>query len=426
MARTPLADRIRPKSLDEVVGQEHLVAEGRLLRNIIENNEIPNMIFYGPSGVGKTTVANIIAAKTGKTLRKLNATTASVSDIKDIVASLDSFLAPDGVLLYLDEIQNFNKKQQQSLLEFMENGKITLIASTTENPYFYVYNAVLSRSVVFEFMNISSAEIEKAIERAIELLKENEYAGFDVKVEKNAIVHIANSANGDVRKALNSLEAAFFATNSGKNKDITITLEIAEEATQRKSLKYDKDGDSHYDILSAFQKSIRGSDPDAAIHYLARLVAAGDLISICRRLQVIAAEDIGLAYPQALPIVKSCVDMAQQLGFPEARIPLADAVILLATAPKSNSGICAIDEALSDINKTDTGDIPLHLKDAHYGGAKNLGRGTDYKYPHMYKNHYIKQQYLPDNIRDKEYYKFGENKTEQAAKHYWDKIKGEI
>lgn len=426
MARTPLADRIRPKSLDEVVGQEHLVAEGRLLRNIIENNEIPNMIFYGPSGVGKTTVANIIAAKTGKTLRKLNATTASVSDIKDIVASLDSFLAPDGVLLYLDEIQNFNKKQQQSLLEFMENGKITLIASTTENPYFYVYNAVLSRSVVFEFMNVSSAEIEKAIERAIELLKENEYAGFDVKVEKNAIVHIANSANGDVRKALNSLEAAFFATNSGKNKDITITLEIAEEATQRKSLKYDKDGDSHYDILSAFQKSIRGSDPDAAIHYLARLVAAGDLISICRRLQVIAAEDIGLAYPQALPIVKSCVDMAQQLGFPEARIPLADAVILLATAPKSNSGICAIDEALSDINKTDTGDIPLHLKDAHYGGAKNLGRGTDYKYPHMYKNHYIKQQYLPDNIRDKEYYKFGENKTEQAAKHYWDKIKGEI
>lgn len=275
-------------------------------------------------------------------------------------------------------------------------------------------------------MNISSAEIEKAIERAIELLKENEYAGFDVKVEKNAIVHIANSANGDVRKALNSLEAAFFATNSGKNKDITITLEIAEEATQRKSLKYDKDGDSHYDILSAFQKSIRGSDPDAAIHYLARLVAAGDLISICRRLQVIAAEDIGLAYPQALPIVKSCVDMAQQLGFPEARIPLADAVILLATAPKSNSGICAIDEALSDINKTDTGDIPLHLKDAHYGGAKNLGRGTDYKYPHMYKNHYIKQQYLPDNIRDKEYYKFGDNKTEQAAKHYWDKIKGEI
>ena len=425
MARTPLADRIRPKTLDEVVGQEHLIAKGRLLRNIIENNEIPNMIFYGPSGVGKTTVANIIAAKTGKTLRKLNATTASVSDIKEIVASLDSFLAPEGVLLYLDEIQHFNKKQQQSLLEFMENGKITLIASTTENPYFYVYNAVLSRSVVFEFENISPNEIEKALIRAVEVLKENEYSGFEVNIEKYVLTHIAHSANGDVRKALNSLEAAFFATVPGKNKDITITTKIAEEATQRKSLKYDKDGDSHYDILSAFQKSIRGSDADAAIHYLARLVAAGDLISICRRIQVIAAEDIGLAYPQVLPIVKACVDMAQQLGFPEARIPLADAVILLATAPKSNSGICAIDEALSDIERTDTGDIPLHLKDSHYSGAKKLRHGEGYKYPHSYKNHYIKQQYLPDNICDKVYYKYGDNKNEQTARQYWDKIKGE-
>lgn len=425
MARKPLADRIRPDTLDSIVGQKHLIGEGKLLRNIIDNNEIPNMIFYGPSGVGKTTVANLIASRTGKTLRKLNATNASVSDIKEIVASLDSFLAPDGVLLYLDEIQHFNKKQQQSLLEFMENGKITLIASTTENPYFYVYNAVLSRSVVFEFLDILPDEIEKAVLRAIEILKNDDYKGFDVTVDADAVTHIANSANGDVRKALNSLEVALLAANTGKDRDIHITLENAVEATQRKALKYDKDGDSHYNILSAFQKSIRGSDPDAAVHYLARLVSAGDLPSICRRLQVIAAEDIGLAYPQALPIVKACVDMAQQLGFPEARIPLADAVILLATAPKSNSGICAIDAAMSDIETMDTGDIPVHLKDSHYSGSKNLNHGVDYKYPHSYPDHYIKQQYLPDNIKGKKYYKFGNNKTEQAAKKYWDSIKKE-
>lgn len=425
MARTPLADRIRPVNIDEVVGQKHLLGNGKLLRNIIENNEIPNMIFYGPSGVGKTTVANIIAASTGKTLRKLNATTASVSDIKDIVASLDSFLAPDGVLLYLDEIQHFNKKQQQSLLEFMENGKITLIASTTENPYFYVYNAVLSRSVVFEFKNIDADEIEKALRRAVKILSDDEYKGYKVEISDEAITHISNSANGDVRKALNSLEVAFLASTPDNNKNIKIDIETAVEATQKKAIKYDKDGDSHYDILSAFQKSIRGSDPDAAIHYLARLIAAGDLASVIRRLQVIAAEDIGLAYPQVLPIVKSCTDMALQLGLPEARIPLADAVILLATAPKSNSGICAIDEALSDLERLDTGDIPMHLKDSHYSGAKNLNHGTDYKYPHSFPNHYTKQQYLPDNIKDRVYYKYGENKTELLSKQYWDKIKGE-
>lgn len=425
MAKTPLADRIRPETLDDVVGQKHLLGEGRLLRNIIENDEIPNMIFYGPSGVGKTTVANIIAARTGKTLRKLNATNASVSDIKDIVASLDSFLAPDGVLLYLDEIQHFNKKQQQSLLEFMENGKITLIASTTENPYFYVYNAVLSRSVVFEFRDIFAEDIEQAVWRAIEILKTVDYKGFNVNVSSDAVTHIANSANGDVRKALNSLEVAFFAANAGENREINITIENAVEATQKKSLKYDKNGDSHYNILSAFQKSIRGSDPDAAVHYLARLIAADDLPSICRRLQVIAAEDIGLAYPQALSVVNACVSMAERLGFPEARIPLADAVILLATAPKSNSGICAVDAALQDIENMDTGDIPAHLKDSHYSGSKSLGHGIDYKYPHNYENHYTSQQYLPDNIRDRKYYEFGDNKTEQAAKNYWDKIKKE-
>ncbi len=422
----PLADRIRPLSLNDVVGQSHLIGEGRLLRRIIENNEIPNMIFYGPSGVGKTTIANIIAAKTGKTLHRLNATTASVSDIKNIVGTLDSFLAPEGVLLYLDEIQHFNKKQQQSLLEFMENGKITLIASTTENPYFYVYNAVLSRSIVFEFKPLSADEVEKALLRAATILTDDLFKSYETSVEKAALTHIAHTANGDVRKALNSLEAIVLAAHPDKEGKVNISLELAEQAVQKQALRYDKDGDSHYDILSAFQKSVRGSDPDAAIHYLARLVAAGDLPSICRRILVMAAEDIGLAYPQAITIVKSCVDSAMQLGFPEARIPLAEAVILLATAPKSNSAICAIDEALSDIKLSDTGDIPDHLKDAHYSGSQKLGHGIDYKYPHSYPNHYVNQQYLPDNIKDKKYYIYGDNKTENAAKEYWAKIKNSI
>ncbi len=423
MAKTPLADRIRPQSIDEVVGQKHLLGEGKLLRNIISKNEIPNMIFYGPSGVGKTTVANIIAEKTGKTLRRLNATTASVSDIRDIVQTLDTFLAPEGVLLYLDEIQHFNKKQQQSLLEFMENGKITLIASTTENPYFYVYNAVLSRSVVFEFKPVSADDIYDALVRAAKILENNEYKSYNVTVDNDALVHIANSAGGDVRKALNSLEVAFFAAVPDSESNVNITLDAAVQATQKKAMRYDKDGDSHYDILSAFQKSVRGSDPDAAIHYLARLISADDLPSICRRLLVMSSEDIGLAYPQAITIVKSCVDAALQLGFPEARIPLAQAVILLATAPKSNSAICAVDAALHDIETKDTGDVPEHLKDSHYSGSKALGHGLEYKYPHSFPNHYTPQQYLPDNIKNTKYYEYGDNKTEQAAKQYWSKIK---
>ncbi len=419
----PLADRIRPQTLDDVVGQRHLIGEGKLLRRIIENNDVPNMIFYGPSGVGKTTIANIIAAKTGKTLHRLNATTASVADIKNIVGTLDSFLAPEGVLLYLDEIQHFNKKQQQSLLEFMENGKITLIASTTENPYFYVYNAVLSRSIVFEFKPVSAEEIETALARAAKLLADDLFKSYEANIEKEALTHIAHTANGDVRKALNSLEAVVLAAHPDENGEVNLSLELAEQAVQKQALRYDRDGDSHYDILSAFQKSVRGSDPDAAIHYLARLVAAGDLPSICRRILVMASEDIGLAYPQAVTIVKSCVDSAMQLGFPEARIPLAQAVILLATAPKSNSAICAIDDALADIKNTDTGEIPEHLKDSHYSGAQKLGHGVDYKYPHSYPNHYIKQQYLPVNIKDKKYYIYGDNKIENASRDYWDKIK---
>lgn len=420
---TPLADRMRPTRLEDVVGQTHLIGEDKLLRRIIENNKVPNMIFYGPSGVGKTTVANIIASKTGKTLHKLNATTSSVSDIKNIAATLDSFLAPEGVLLYLDEIQNFNKKQQQSLLEFMENGKITLIASTTENPYFYIYNAVLSRSIVFEFKPVSADDIIIALKRGVEILSSEMFKGFKVEAEEEALTHLAHTSNGDVRKALNSLEAICMSVRPTEEKSVNISLELAEQATQKKALRYDKDGDSHYDILSAFQKSVRGSDPDAAIHYLARLVSAGDLASICRRILVMASEDIGLAYPQAITIVKACVDSALQLGLPEARIPLAEAVILLATSPKSNSAICAIDDALNDIINIDTGDIPPHLKDAHYGGSQKLGHGLTYKYPHSYPDHYIEQQYLPDNIKDRKYYEFGDNKTETLAKEYWSKIK---
>ena len=419
----PLADRVRPETIEDVVGQEQLLGEGKILRKIILQGEVPNMIFYGPSGTGKTTVANIIAKRTGKTFYRLNATTASVSDIKDIVASLDTFMTADGVLLYLDEIQHFNKKQQQSLLEFMENGKITLIASTTENPYFYVYDAVLSRSTVFEFLPIQEKDVEKALKRAAKLLCESDYKDYDITVDESAYRHIAFTSGGDIRKALNVLQLCFLAAVPDKKGKMTITEEMAAEATQKKVLRYDKDGDSHYDVLSAFQKSIRGSDPDAAVYYLAKILSAGDMPSACRRILVIASEDIGLAYPQAAAIANACVDSAMRLGMPEARIPLAEAVIMLATAPKSNSAIMAIDKAMGDISARDTGSVPLHLQDSHYAGADKLGHGTEYKYPHSYPNHYIKQQYLPDKIKNVKYYEYGDNKSEKAAKEYWDKIK---
>ena len=418
----PLADEIRPTSLDEVVGQEHILSEGSVLRRLIENGTSANMIFYGPSGCGKTTVANIIAAKTNRTLHKLNATTASINDIKAIIGDVDTFLAPGGILLYLDEIQYFNKKQQQSLLEFIENGKITLIASTTENPYFYVYNAILSRCTFFEFKEVSASETEKAVVRAFSEMEKK--LGCRIEREDGCCSHIASACGGDVRKSINAVELICQA-NRIKDGVMYITQADCMAVSQKSAMRYDRDGDSHYDILSAFQKSIRGSDPNAGIHYLARLIEAGDLISACRRLLVIAAEDIGLAYPQALSIVKSCVDSALQLGLPEARIPLADAVILLCTAPKSNSGICAIDEALDDIRNGRSGDIPAHLKDAHYSGAKEMGRGLTYQYPHGFEDNYVKQQYLPDEIKDRQYYKYGLNKTEQAAKKYWDNIKSD-
>ena len=419
----PLADLVRPTELDEVCGQEHILGKNKILDRIIKSGHISNMIFYGPPGTGKTTVANIIARKAGKRFYKLNATNASLKDIQDITKELDTFLGMNGVVLYLDEIQNFNKKQQQSLLEYIEDGRITLIASTTENPYFYIFKAILSRSTIFEFKPVGEEDIKKALDRAI-TLRSKEFNEISVKVTHEAIEYLAAYCNGDVRKALNGLEVALNSTKPNDDKEIVIDLEVVKDSTQSKVIAFDMDGDAHYDILSAFQKSIRGSDADAAIHYLARLIKGGDLISICRRLQVIATEDIGLAYPQAALIVKSLVDSARELGFPEARIPLAEATILLATSPKSNSSYVAIDRALDDLENITIDDIPMHLKDAHYGGASKLGRGIEYKYPHKYENHYVKQQYLPDNIKNKVYYEYGDNKIEKTMKEYWSRIKG--
>lgn len=415
----PLADRIRPKTLDDIVGQSHILGEGKPLRRIIESGKIPNMIFYGSSGIGKTTVARIIAENTNMKLHKLNGTSASISDIKDVIADTNTIDGMNGVLLYLDEIQYLNKKQQQSLLEYIENGQITLIASTTENPYFYVYNAIISRSTVFEFKPITAEELVPAINRAFRIVADE--LGYKVKVEKGVVEHIARGCGGDVRKSINTAELCVLSAASGTD-EIVIKMENAQVLTQRSNMRYDRDGDSHYDILSALQKSIRGSDENAAIHYAARLIEAGDIISLSRRLLVIAAEDVGLAYPQAIPIVKACVDSAMQLGLPEARIPLADAVILLATAPKSNSAYCAIDSALDDVRNIECGDFPRHLQNKHFDGEGADVVGQHYLYPHNYPNHYVKQQYLPDPIKDKVYYKFGENKSEQAAYAYRKRI----
>lgn len=417
----PLADRIRPTELCDVVGQKHLLSEGKALYNMIENGEIPNLIFYGPSGVGKTTVASIIAGKTNRALRRLNGTSASTQDIKNIVAEIDTFSAPNGILLYLDEIQYFNKRQQQTLLEYIENGKITLIASTTENPYFYVYSAILSRSTVFEFKAIEPEEIVPAIKRGFEYLsKEN---NIEIEYSDEVVKKIAYGCAGDVRKALNSVENCYLAT-AVKNGKKVIGLETAKELAQKSAMRYDRDGDEHYDIVSAYQKSMRGSDPDAALHYLARLLEAGDLPSACRRLMVCACEDVGLAYPQIIPIVKSAVDIAQAVGLPEARIPLADAVILVATSPKSNSGEMAIDRALADVRHGNYGPIPRQLQNKHYDGDEQENKGQNYIYPHDYPNHWTYQQYLPDKIKNAHYYDYGSNKNEQAFKEYWKKVKG--
>ena len=421
---TPLADRIRPRTLEEMVGQEHLLGEGALLRRIAQGENIPNMIFYGPSGVGKTTAARIIAASAGKKLERLNGTTASTGDIKAIIAGRDGFDALDGVLLYLDEIQYLNKKQQQTLLEFIEDGSITLIASTTENPYFYVYNAILSRSTVFEFKPVTAGEIQKSLRRALGLIREEDPA---IALEEGVLEHIAATCGGDVRKAVNALELVWLGASAREGEENRLlTLEDARAASQRSAMRYDREGDEHYDLLSALQKSIRGSDPDAGLHYLGRLLEAGDLLSPCRRLLVIAAEDVGLAYPLAMAVVKACVDSALQLGLPEAQIPLAEAVVLMATAPKSNSANAGNEAAMADIRAGKGGPIPRCLQNRHYDGADAKVKGQFYRYPHDFPGHWLEQQYLPDALAGTVYYRYGENKTEQAARAYWEAVKAKV
>ncbi|MGI6248976.1 MAG: replication-associated recombination protein A [Acutalibacteraceae bacterium] len=416
----PLAEKMRPTVLEDVAGQHHLLGSGKPLRGIILSGEIPNMIFYGPPGVGKTTIARLIAEQTKRHLVKLNGTTANTADIKGVIAQIDTLLAPNGILLYLDEIQYFNKKQQQTLLEFIENGSVTLIASTTENPYFYIYGALLSRCTVFEFKALSPDDIQPTVERAFDFLEKE--TGDKLKIEKGVAEHIAFAAGGDVRKALNAAELCVLSSLPQNNKR-TITLESAKALTQRSALRYDKEGDEHYDIISAFQKSMRGSDPHAAIHYLARLLEAGDLPSACRRLMVCACEDVGLAYPQIIPIVKAAVDAALMVGLPEARIPLADAVVLVCNSPKSNSAYKAINAAMADVQKGKSGPVPRNLQNKHFDGEDNQNKGQFYIYPHDFEGHWTSQQYLPDALKGVRYYEYGDNKNEQAAKEYWEKIK---
>ncbi len=413
----PLASLIRPQTLDDVVGQQHLVGPRGILRRVIKSDYIPNMIFYGPSGVGKTTIASIIAKQAGRNLHILNGTAASTKDIKEVIAEVGTLQSTSGVILYLDEIQYLNKKQQQSLLEHIENGDITLIASTTENPYFYIYNAILSRCTVFEFLPVDKEDIARAVRRGFDILNEDKGA---VLVDDEVIETIAVGCGGDVRKALNAVELAY---HSAEGEPLKIDIESVKTFIQKSNFRYDRDSDAHYDILSAFHKSMRGSDPDATLHYLARLIVAGDMPSICRRLLACASEDVGLAYSNCAVIVKGCVDSALQLGFPEAQLPLAHAALAIATSPKSNSVSAAIAAAVYDVQNIEYGDIPTDIKDAHYSGAKKLGHGQGYKYPHGHPNNYIKQQYLPDKLLGTVYYEYGSNRYEQSIKAFFEKIK---
>lgn len=419
MAYRPLADEIRPQTLDDVVGQRHILGKDGLLRRIIEGGNVPNLIFYGPSGTGKTTVANIIAQRTNRPLHRLNATTASISDIKDIMADIGTLMAPEGVLLYLDEIQYFNKKQQQSLLEFMEDGRITLIASTTENPFFAVFGAVLSRSTVFEFKQITAEDALPAVQRGISIMEKR--LGAEAVCEEGVKEHIAWACGGDIRKAMNAIELLLNAAKRQQGK-LLVTMEGARTVAQKSAMRYDREGDAHFDIASALMKSMRGSDPDAALHYLARLLEAGDMITAIRRILCSASEDVGMAYPMAVPIVKACVDNALQLGLPEARLPLAQAVVLLATSPKSNSVYEGIAAAMADVRAGKAGDIPRQLQNVH-ADSSGLEREQGYLYPHNFPGHWVAQQYLPDELKGACYYRFGDNKTEQAAKRYWDELK---
>ncbi len=406
---TPLAQRMRPEKIDDIVGQKHLFGEKGTVRRMLSRGYVTNMIFYGPPGTGKTTAANIIAKETDMTIRRLNATTASLSDIREVIADTETVFGRDGVLLYLDEIQYFNKKQQQSLLEFIEDGRITLIASTTENPYIYVYNAIISRSAVMEFRSLTAEDVVPLLIKALGIL--NEENSTSKTADESALAYIAAAGAGDARRSLNLMENAYYSS------DDVITKESVENLTTKIVGSFDSAGVVHYDMLSALQKSVRGSDPDAAIFYLAKILEGGDLIGACRRLQVMAAEDIGLAYPQVIPIVRACVESAFDLGLPEARIPLADAAILLATSPKSNSAYLALDAATEALRSGRGQNVPSHLRPSNdFDG---------YKYPHDYPFHYVKQQYLPDDLCKERFYKYGDNKSEQAAKQYWDKIKEE-
>ena len=416
MITRPLADRMRPETFADVFGDEKLFSDGGIFPKMIETGHIPNMIFYGPSSTGKTTAANILSKAAGKTMRRLNATSASLSDIKEVVAETSSLYGSDGVLLYLDEIQYFNKKQQQSLLEFIEDGRITLIASTTENPYFYVYSAIISRSAVFEFKPLSVDALSKAIERARKFLSDEK--GAEIICDADAVRIMAQSSAGDARRAINLFE------NIAVVSDGHITAESVRTFLPDVMMSgFDKSGDGHYDLLSAYQKSIRGSDPDAAVFYLAKILSGGDLLSACRRIQVIASEDIGLAYPMAAAITHACVESALKLGLPEASIPLANATVMLATAPKSNSAYLAYGAAAADVASGKGAVPPRTLQNVHLDGENVAQKGQNYKYPHDFKNHYVGQQYLPDDLKNKKYYEFGENKTEQAAKAYWELIK---
>ena len=416
----PLAQRLRPRTLDEVCGQQHLLGKDKVFRRTIDSGSIPNMIFYGPSGVGKTTVAGIIAQNSGMHLHKLNGTTASTGDIKAVLADVGTLAGEGGILLYLDEIQYFNKRQQQSLLECIEQGTVTLIASTTENPYFYIYNALLSRCTVFEFKQLNAQDIAQGLHNAAVRLGSAQNCEIDMAPD--ALDYLAHSAGGDMRKALGNLEFAVTAApvQDGRR---TVTLDMVQQVAQHTAMRYDRQGDDHYDIISAYQKSMRGSDPDAALHYLARLLEAGDLVSACRRLMVTACEDVGLAWPQIIPIVKAAVDAANMLGLPEAQLPLADAVVLVATSPKSNTAHTALNAAMADVQAGKTGPIPRQLQNKHYDGEDAAVKGQHYKYAHDYPGHWVEQQYLPDALKDARYYTFGDNKTEQAAAAYWERIK---